>query len=85
MKQGRYVRVYPSGRSGQSARGIIVLISQNERSIVVGFDIPPPFPFEHTIASHPKYGIVFMAYRGTSGPWREMFDHGDYEIEMEAN
>jgi hypothetical protein len=77
VKQGDQVRVYPHGQPEQAARGTVVLISMNQRSIAVGFSDKQPFAhFDDPLPVHPEHGIVLMAVRYDAGPWTEVFGHG---------
>lgn len=88
MKSGDQVRVYPHGSPGKVAVGTIAIISDNQRSIAVGFGDSPPFAVSGKagVAIHPEHGVMMLAHRGELegkpwGPWVEMFGGGHYEIE----
>jgi hypothetical protein len=78
------VRVFPHGDEGKAAVGKIVAISENQRSIAVGFEHIPPFAFDNGplgVGINPEHGAMFFAYRHEVGPWVEMMGMGHYEIE----
>jgi hypothetical protein len=48
----------------------------------VAFEDKPPFPIKDTWVIHPEHGITMFAKRDEpAGPWREMFQGRQFEIE----
>jgi hypothetical protein len=92
ISKGDQVRVYPHGSPERQALALVVLISENQRSIAVAFGDPPPFVTARGgLMIHPAHGVVMLAGRATLevggeawGPWVELSGGGHYEIE-EAN
>lgn len=89
MKAGDLVRVYPHGSPAKEARALVVLLSENGRSIALAFgEASPPFAIVKGggVALHPEHGIMMLAGREELdgkpwGPWIETFGGGHYEIE----
>jgi hypothetical protein len=87
MIKGEAVCVYPHGSPEQSAMGTVILISENQLAIAVGFDSVPPFAFRSgPVGFHPDHGVVLLAHRERIdgkpwGPWIELVNGGHYEIE----
>jgi len=84
--KGQQVLVYPHGHQDRSATGKVLIISNNQRSIAVGFPDKPPFTVGDVLAIHPEHGITMFLLRGAIngnplGPWVEAFSGGHYEIE----
>jgi hypothetical protein len=85
MTRGQNVRIAPHGKPEQAAVGLLGLISDNERAVLVAFDEKPPFVTLHEgFAVHPTLGIVMLLHREAIGPWVEVFGGGHYEIEEVA-
>lgn len=87
MKAGDTVRVYPHGNESVAAPATVVMISENQRSIALGFGDPPGFVVSGGGAAfHPEHGMMMLARREELngkpwGPWVEVFAQGHFEIE----
>jgi hypothetical protein len=88
MKTGDTVLVFPHGNDKKRAAGKVLLLSRNQRSIIVAFEDKPPFATtKDGLLIHPQEGVVMLASRAVSregfavGPWIEATGGGHYEIE----
>ncbi len=65
MKMGDVVTVYPHGKPEHKAQAKVLIISENQRSIAVGFRDKPPFPLATSMGMmiYPELGIVLLALR----------------------
>lgn len=62
--KGQRVRVYPHGGDTKAATGEVVIISPNQRAIMVLFQHFPPFTFvKDGWLVDPDHGITFCAER----------------------
>ena len=90
--KGQRVRVYPHGSPHQADIGDVMLISGNQRSIMVRFDHMPPFAFTQSMPEVGFHfeGILLLAGREELngkpwGPWIEIKNEGHFEIEELEN
>lgn len=83
MTKGGTVKVYPHGSPKQAANGLVLMLSGNQRAILVAFADKPPFcsPLRDGVMIHPEHGIIMMLGRYDVGPWIEAIKGGHYEIE----
>jgi len=89
LSAGDRVKVFPHGSPERSAEAVIMVISENQRSIAVAFQGRPPFIVDKSggmMVDRELGNIVMMATRGELhgkawGPWVEMMGGGHYEIE----
>ena len=83
MKQGDTVRVCPEREPNNSATGVILLLSNNARSIAIGFGDKPSFmaPIRDGMFVHPAYGAVLLATRmDGSRLWTDCCSNTQLEI-----
>lgn len=88
MKTGDKVLVYPHGEEKLRWKAHVFIISDNGRSIAIGFDHVPPFlKTRKGVLVHMTAGKITMllsreALDGVPwGPWIDIFHGGHFEIE----
>lgn len=80
FKQGDPVRVHPLGKPKLSTFATVRIISDNQRSIAIGFDHNPQFSlFKDPLAYHPNYGLMMFATRVSLWSESKSIEPGSFE------